>query len=91
MKTKKIALIVFVLIVIVLGLKILSIYREKREKNNKKYLGKEVLLMGCLSGFIAQSLVGLFIFNRTINGLALLTFLFLAASVLGHIVTVKRH
>lgn len=86
-----IALIAFVLIVIVLGLKILSIYREKREKNNKKYLGKEVLLMGCLSGFIAQSLVGLFIFNRTINGLALLTFLFLAASVLGHIVTVKRH
>ncbi|WP_295721633.1 hypothetical protein [uncultured Methanobrevibacter sp.] len=86
-----IVLIAFVLIVIVLGLKILSIYRQKREKNNKKYLGKEVLLMGCLSGFIAQSLVGLFIFNRTINGLALLTFLFLAASVLGHIVTVKRH
>ncbi len=86
-----IVLIAFVLGTIIIGLKLLSIYRQKREKHNKKYLGKEVLLIGCLTGFISQSLVGLFIFNRTINGLALLTFLFLAASILGHIVTVRRY
>ena len=86
-----IGLIAFVLIVTILGLKILTIYREKREKSNKKYLGREVLLIGCLSAFISQALVGCFIFNRSINGLALLAFLVLAALVLGHTVTVKRH
>lgn len=86
-----IGLIIFVLFVIVVGLKILTIYRQKREKKSQKYLGREVLLIGCLSGFIAQALIGCFVFNRSINGLALLTFLFLAASVLGHTVVIKRH
>lgn len=84
------ALLAFTIITVVLGLKILQNYRAKREKNNKKYLGKEVLLIGSLTGFIAQALVGLFVFNRTINGTALLTFMFLAAMVLAHTVTLKR-
>lgn len=86
-----IGLMLFVLFVIIVGFKVLKIYRAKREKNNKKYLGKEVLLIGSLTAFIAQSLVGLFIFNRSINGLALLTFLFLSAMVLAHSVSLKRH
>ncbi|OWT32589.1 hypothetical protein BGI41_06880 [Methanobrevibacter sp. 87.7] len=86
-----IGLIIFVLFVIVVGLKVLTIYRQLREKKSQKFLGREVLLIGCLSAFIAQTLIGCFIFNRTINGLALLTFLFLAALVLGHSVVVTRH
>ncbi|MCF0226506.1 MAG: hypothetical protein HUK28_04215 [Methanobrevibacter sp.] len=85
-----IALIAFILITLIVGFKILYIYREKRENNTKKYLGKEVLLIGALSAFIAQALVGLFIFNRTINGMALLSFMFMAALILANAVTLKR-
>ena len=83
-------LIAFTIITIILGLKMLVIYRKRREMNNKKYLGKEVLLIGSLTAFTAQALVGLFIFNRTINGTALLTFILLAAMVLAHAVSLKR-
>jgi len=85
-----IGLIIFTIITIVLGLKMLVSYRKRREMNNKKYLGKEVLLIGSLTAFITQALVGLFIVNRTINGTALLTFIFLAAMVLAHAVSLKR-
>lgn len=78
------------LFTIVVGLMVLKDYREKREKNNKKYLGKEVLLIGSLTAFIAQALIGLFVFNRTINGTALLTFTFLASLVIAHVVSLKR-
>ena len=64
-------------------------YREKREKNNKKYLGREVLLTGALAAFCAQSLIGLFLFNRTINGMALFTFLFVGSLILANVVTLK--
>lgn len=84
-----IGLVVFVLGTIIIGLKILTIYREKREKNSKKYLGKEVLLIGALSAFCSQALIGLFIFNRTINGTALLTFMFLGCIILANMVTLK--
>ncbi|MBR0272059.1 MAG: hypothetical protein IJQ68_08770 [Methanobrevibacter sp.] len=84
-----IGLIVFVLGTIIIGLKILTMYREKREKNSKKYLGKEVLLIGALSAFSAQALIGLFIFNRTINGTALLAFMFLGCVILANAVTLK--
>lgn len=82
-------LILFVLGTILIGFKILTMYREKREKNNKKYLGREVLLTGALAAFSAQALIGLFVFNRTINGMALLTFLFLGALILANVVTLK--
>ena len=85
-----IALIIFVVGTIIVGLKILSIYRNKRENKNKKYLGKEVLLIGALTAFISQSLIGLFIFNRTINGMSLLTFMVLGAYILSNAVTLKR-
>jgi hypothetical protein len=85
-----IGLIVFVLGTIIIGFKILKMYQSKREKNNKKYLGKEVLLIGSLSAFIAQALIGLFVFNRTINGTALLTFIFIGTLILAHAVTLKR-
>ncbi|MBR3198122.1 MAG: hypothetical protein IKF66_06455, partial [Methanobrevibacter sp.] len=46
-----IGLMVFVLGTIIIGFKVLKMYREKREKNNKKYLGREVLLTGALAAF----------------------------------------
>ncbi|KZX13965.1 hypothetical protein [Methanobrevibacter oralis] len=84
-----IGLMIFVLGTIIIGFKVLTMYREKRERNNKKYLGKEVLLTGALSAFCAQALIGLFIFNRSINGMALLTFIFLGMLVLANVVTIK--
>ena len=84
-----IGLIIFVLGTIIIGLKILNMYREKREKNSKKYLGKEVLLIGALSAFCSQALIGLFIFNRTINGTALLTFIFIGCVILANAITLK--
>jgi hypothetical protein len=53
-------------------------------------LGREALLIGSLTAFIAQAVVGLFLMNRTVNGMALLTFIFLSALVVGHIITVKK-
>lgn len=85
-----IALIVFVVGTIIVGFKILAIYRQKRENKNKKFLGKEVLLIGALTAFISQSLIGLFIFNRTINGMALLTYMVLGAYILANTITLKR-
>ena len=84
-----IGLIVFVLGTIIIGFKILANYRERREKNSKKYLGKEVLLTGALAAFCSQSLIGLFIFNRTINGTAILSFMFLGCLILANAVTLK--
>ena len=84
-----IGLMVFVLGTILIGFKILTIYRERREKNNKKYLGREVLLTGALAAFSAQALIGMFVFNRTINGMALLTFVFLGALILANVVSLK--
>ena len=82
-------LMLFVLGTILIGFKILTIYGERREKNNKKYLGREVLLTGALAAFSAQALIGMFVFNRTINGMALLTFIFLGALILANVVTLK--
>ncbi|WP_458404648.1 hypothetical protein [Methanobrevibacter sp.] len=84
-----VGLIVFVLGTIIIGFKVLKMYREKREKNNKKYLGREVLLTGALAAFCAQSLVGMFVFNRSINGMALLTFIFVGMLILANVVTLK--
>ena len=85
-----IVLLLIVLATIVIGLKILADYRRKRESKNRKYLGKEVLLIGSLTGFISQAVIGLFLFNRTVNGMALLTFMFLGSLVLAHTVTIRR-
>lgn len=84
-----IGLMVFALGTILIGFKVLNIYREKREKNNKKYLGKEVLLTGALAAFCSQALIGMFVFNRSINGMALLTFIFIGTLILANVVTLK--
>ena len=84
-----VCLVLFVLGTIIIGFKILAMYREKREKNNKKFLGREVLLTGALAAFSTQALIGMFVFNRTINGMALLTFLFLGTLILANVVTLK--
>lgn len=83
-------ILAWVLAVIVIGLKILQIYKEKREKGNKTLLGREALLIGSLTAFIGQAWVGFFIINRDINGSALVTFLFLSAMVLGHLLMIKK-
>ncbi len=76
--------------VIIIGFKMLLIYREKRENGSRRFLGREALLIGSLTAFIAQAVVGLFLMNRTVNGMALLTFIFLSALVVGHIITLKK-
>ncbi len=77
--------------VVFIGFKILSTYRDKREKGEKKFLGREALLIGSITAFITQALVGLFLINRSINGTALLTLLFLSALVLAHLLLVKKN
>ena len=84
-----VGLMIFVVGTIVIGLMVLKKYRERREKNNKKYLGREVLLTGALASFSAQALIGMFVFNRTINGMALLTFIFVGTLILANVVTLK--
>ncbi|MDI6644832.1 MAG: hypothetical protein QME14_07210 [Methanobacteriaceae archaeon] len=84
-----IALLLWCLGTFYLGFRILSIYRDQRENGDKRFLGREALLIGTLSAFIAQSIVGLFLMNRSINGTALLTFLFLGALVGAHIMSLK--
>ncbi len=83
-------IMLWVLAVIVIGLKILKVYKEKRERGNKTLLGREALLIGSLTAFIGQAWVGFFIINRDINGTALVSFLFLSAMVLGHLLIVKK-
>lgn len=82
--------IIYILSVIIIGIKVLCKYRIQRERGNKKFLGREALLTGSLAAFIAQTLLGFFIITRTINGSALVTYLLLSAMVLAHVVTTKR-
>jgi hypothetical protein len=76
--------------VTILGFKMLTVYRSKRENGTRKYLGREALLIGSLAAFMAQALVGLFIMNRSINGTALLTFMFLGTLIVSHILVLKK-
>lgn len=76
--------------VVLAGTMMLRTYRTRRENGDKNCLGREALLIGSLSAFIAQALVGLFIMNRSINGTAMLTFLVLSALVVGHLIFIKN-
>lgn len=82
--------IIWILAVIIIGLIILRKYKAERERGNKKYYGREALLTGSLAAFISQTILGLFIITRTINGSAMVTYLFLSALILAHTVTTKR-
>ena len=83
-------LLLWCVFVIFIGFKILADYREKRERGNKNYLGREALLIGTLTAFASQAILGLFIINRAINGTALITFMFLSGMVIAHIIMVKK-
>ncbi len=83
-------LLIWCVFVVVVGLKILVDYREKREKGNKNFLGREALLIGTLAAFAAQVILGLFLINRGINGTALITFIFLSGMVLAHVIIAKN-
>jgi hypothetical protein len=78
------------LFVIYIGLTILKRYRNSRRNGSRIYMGREALLIGALTAFIVQSIIGLFLFNRSINGSALLTYIVLSALVVAHIVSLKR-
>lgn len=83
--------LIWCVFVVVLGLKILTMYRDKREKGSKRFLGREALLIGSLSAFAAQAIYGLFVINREINGTALVTFIFLSGLILAHVITIKKN
>ncbi len=76
--------------VVWVGTMMLRTYRTRRENGDKTCLGREALLIGSLTAFITQALVGLFIMNRSINGTAMLTFLVLSALVVGHLIFIKN-
>jgi hypothetical protein len=76
--------------VIFVGFRILAEYRAKRENGNRNYLGREALLIGAITAFSSQAIMGLFLQNRSINGLALVPFILLGSMILGHTVMVKR-
>ncbi|MGC9517244.1 MAG: hypothetical protein ACP5C3_06045 [Methanomicrobiales archaeon] len=78
------------LLVICSGFIILKRYRSKRKEGSRRYLGREALLIGALSAFIAQTIIGLFLFTRSINGSAMLAYIVLSALVMAHTVTIKR-
>ncbi len=80
----------WMMIVICSGFYILRKYRSKRKNGSRMYLGREALLIGALTAFITQGIIGLFIFNRTFNGAALITFMVLSALVMAHTVTIRR-
>jgi hypothetical protein len=84
------ALMGWCMIVICTGFYILRKYRSKRKNGSRMYLGREALLIGALSAFIAQTVIGLFLFNRTFNGAAMLTYITLSALVMAHILSVRR-
>lgn len=83
-------IIIWILAVIIIGLVILRKYKNERERGNKKYYGREALLTGSLAAFIAQTVLGLFIITRTINGSAMVTYIVLSALIMAHTVTTKR-
>jgi hypothetical protein len=85
-----ICLLILCIVVMFIGFKILAEYREKRENGNRNYLGREALLIGALTAFSSQAIIGLFLQNRSLNGLALVSFMFLGSMIVGHILIVKR-
>ncbi len=83
--------LIWAVAVIYVGFKMLATYRDKREKGEKNCLGREALLIGTLTAFLAQLIIGLFVINRSLNGTALLVLLFLSALVFAHLLLVKKN
>jgi hypothetical protein len=83
-------LMTWIIVVTVTGFVILRKYRSKRKNGSRMYLGREALLIGALAAFLSQSIVGLFIFNRSFNESALFVYIVLSALVMAHSITIKR-
>jgi len=80
----------WVLLVTCSGFYALRDYRKKRKNGSRMYLGREALLIGALSAFLVQTIIGMFLFNRTFNGAAMITYIVLSALVLAHVVRIRR-
>jgi hypothetical protein len=80
----------WIMLVTITGFFILRKYRAKRKDGSRIFLGREALLIGALAAFLSQSIVGLFIFNRSFNESALLAYIVISALVMAHSVTLKR-
>jgi hypothetical protein len=80
----------WVLLVTCSGFYALREYRKKRKNGSRMYLGREALLIGALSAFLVQTIVGLFLFNRSFNGAAMVTYIVLSALVMAHVVRIRR-
>ncbi|WP_414469679.1 hypothetical protein [Methanobacterium sp. ACI-7] len=85
-----IGLMGWIMVVIYTGFFVLRKYRSKRKNGSRMYLGREALLIGALTAFITQAIIGLFIFNRTFNGAAMIGLMVLSALVMAHSVTIRR-
>lgn len=83
-------LLVWIAFVTILASKILKKYKEKRSEGSTRYLGREALLIGSLSAFISQSMVGLFVVNRSFNESALLTYIIISALTVAHVIKVEQ-
>lgn len=83
------ALLAWCAFVMFSGFYVLRKYRSKRRVGNRRYLGREALLIGALTAFIAQTIIGLFFFNRSFNGAAMITYIFLSGMVIAHLISVK--
>jgi hypothetical protein len=82
--------IAYVIGVLLIGFKILEIYRRNRENGGKSLLGREALLIGSITAFASQAWIRFFIITRFINGTSLVTFLFLGAIILGHLFIINK-
>jgi hypothetical protein len=84
------ALMVWIMLVMLTGFYMLRNYRSKRKNGSRMYLGREALLIGALTAFISQSIIALFLFNRTFNGAAMIVYILLSALVMAHILSIKK-
>jgi hypothetical protein len=84
------ALMAWVMIVTITGLYVLREYRSKRLGGSRNFIGREALLIGALTAFISQSIIALFLFNRSFNGAAMIIYILLSALVIAHVVSIKR-
>jgi hypothetical protein len=85
-----IILLFWLILIMILGFRILAIYRRQRELGINTNFGKEALLTGSLAAFIAQIWSGLFFMSRNMNGLSLVTLIVLSALIFAHAITVNN-
>jgi hypothetical protein len=80
----------WIMLVTLTGFTVLRKYRSKRKEGSRTFLGREALLIGALAAFLSQSVIGLFVFNRSFNESALLAYIIISALVMAHSISIKR-